>query len=371
MIQLDSITLYRLKMPLSKPFRISTGVVTEKEFVLIQGEADGITGWGEAAVDGIPFYTSETAETAMSISKRVLAPFAKSRAWNTPEEFSDALHFSRGHAFTKMMFETMLWDIHGKQTNSSIATLLNEGPPSRTVIDSGPSIGIKDSPEDLIQAVGHELGIGAKRIKIKVKCGHDYAYIKAVREQFPDITLMVDANSDYGPEDIDDLLRWDEFNLLMIEQPLDHDDLYYHAQLAEKMETPICLDESIQTVHLAKCALEMKAADIVNIKVGRVGGLTNTLRIHNLCQEAGIPVWIGSRIGTSIADSVRLAAASLPNVIYPSDAGFATTYMSDDIVKTPVYIENGCQIALPTAPGIGVEVDLDQVEKYTIEKISI
>jgi len=369
MIQLETLTLYRLKIPLTKPFRISTGVVTEKEFVLVQGEAGGITGWGEAAVDGIPFYTSETAETAMAISKRVLAPFAQSRAWNTPEEFSDALSFSRGHAFTKMMFETMLWDIYGKQKNSSIATLLNEGPPTRTMIESGPSIGIKESPEELVRAVDKTLNAGAQRIKIKVKRGSDYAYIKAVREQFSDCMLMVDANSDYGPEDIEDLLHWDEFNLLMIEQPLDHDDLYYHAKLAKKMETPICLDESIQTVHLAKCAIEMKAADVVNIKVGRVGGLTNSLRIHNLCREAGIPVWIGSRIGTSIAESVRLAAASLPNAIYPSDAGFSISYMSDDVVRNPLRIENGHQITLPTTPGIGVEVNLAQVEKYTVEKV--
>ena len=368
-IKIDGITAYYLKIPMKKPFRISAGVVHEKEFVVFEGRSGGVSGWGEAAVDGIPFYTYETAETAMAMARRVLAPMVKSRGWASPEELVDTLTGYRGHAFTKAAFEGMFLDIYARRKGLSLSAWLGEGRlPMRQWVEVGPSLGIKDTPEELVENVVESLETGFRRIKIKVKPGKDRPYIEAVLKAFPDITLMVDANNAYAIEDIDDLVSWDEYGLLMIEQPLDQHDLYFHSLLCERMKTPICLDESIETVHLAKCAAAMKAMDILNIKVGRVGGLVNSRRIHDICQEAGIPVWVGARHGTGIANSVRLAAAALPGAEYPSDVGFEREYLPGDLIEPWFEERKGCEIKVPTMPGLGINVDRKKIEKYLVYK---
>lgn len=368
-IKIDHITAYLIKIPLSRPFRISVGQVTEKEFMLLEGRAGNITGWGEASVDGTPFYTYETAETAMVIGRRVLAPLLMSKSWNSPQELVDEMDHHRGHNFTKMAFETLFWDIYGKQLGKNVAHIPDEvGAVAREWVETGPSIGIKDSPEKLVEAVAADLERGYRRIKIKVSPGKDIPYIEAVRKAYPDITLMVDANSAYQPEDIDKIALWDDYNLLMIEQPLDEFDLYFHSKLAAKMKTPICLDESIPTVHLTKCAIDIKSMDVLNIKVGRVGGLVRTRQINKLCEEAGIPVWIGARLGTGVADSMNLAAASLPNARYPSDTGFGFEYLSDELIEGWFDIRSKIEYKVPTQPGLGVEINRDKLRKYTVYK---
>lgn len=364
-IKIDKIIAHKFRIPLVRPFRISVGSISTKEGVLIEGHAGDRVGWGEAAVDGVPFYTSETSDTAMAISRRVLAPAVQSREWSTPQELAEHLGNWRGHSFTKAAFEAMLWDLYGQECGKSVSKLLGG---TREWVECGPSIGIKNSPGELVEAISHELHAGSRRIKIKVSPGNDETFLQAARKAYPNIQLMVDANSAYTPEDIDRIAEWDRFNLLMIEQPLDQADLYFHAKLCARLRTPVCLDESIETPHLARCAIEMRAADIVNIKVGRVGGLTTAKRVHDMCADANIPVWIGSRIGTGVACAMRMAAASLPNAIFPSDAQFDHGYLVEDICDELTKCRRGCEYSVPDLPGMGVTVDRDKLEKYTIEK---
>ncbi len=368
--KIDRLIARRIQIPLKAPFRISVGEVTAKDFVVLEGHCGPWRGWGEAAVDGVPFYTSETSETVLSVGKSVLAPLMRSQAWRHPQELAEAMTAARGHSFAKAAFESVLWDIYAQSKDASVAHLLADDPSQvRPWVEVGPSIGIKENPDRLVEAVDRELAAGYRRVKVKVCPGKDVEYLDAVRAAYPDITLMVDANAAYQPDDIEHLASWDRYSLVMIEQPLDHDDLWFHRQLCQRMKTPICLDESIQTPHLARCALEMKAADIVNIKVGRVAGLVNTKRIHDLCQRAGVPVWIGSRLGSGIAEAGRLAAASLPNATFPTDVGAGLAYMADDLVDGWFHLRDGCEAKVPDGPGLGIQVNRDKLERYTVETV--
>ena len=362
-IRIDRITVHHFRIPLTTPFRISSGELRTKEGVLIEGRSGDVTGWGEVAVDAIPFYTPETVGGALDVCRRVFGELVRSRAWTSPEELADAMDAFRGHHFAKAGLELMFWDILGKLRGEPVWKMLGG---TREWVESGPSIGIKSEPAALVEAVARHVAEGARRIKVKVSPGFDTAYLDAVRAEFPDITLMVDANNAYQPSDMDALVTWDKYKLLMIEQPFDRTDLYYHVELCRRMETPVCLDESVESVHLADCALKMKAADIVNIKVGRVGGLVNAKRIHDMCAAAGVPVWIGSRIGTAVGMAMRLAAATLPNATLPTDAGFGVRYLPETLAVTPFAMHNGCQFKAPDAPGIGVAVDREALARYTV-----
>ncbi|MCP4423199.1 MAG: o-succinylbenzoate synthase [Chloroflexi bacterium] len=365
--QFDAFHIYHLRIPMQRPFITSMGALWEKEFVVFEGRCGDYTGWGEAAVDGIPFYTAETAETAVHVAQRVIIPLLKKTTWDHPAQITTALNSFRGHTFAKAAFEAVAWDIYGQAKGRPVWQLLGG---TREWVENGPSIGLKESPGELVTAVQKEVTGGSRRIKIKVTPGKDSPYIFAVRDAFPHITLMVDANSAYRPEDIPLIQSWDTFNLLMIEQPLPPDDLYYHAQLRRRCKTPICLDESIGSTHLADCAIQMGAADTINIKVGHVGGLVNTVKAHNMCAAAGMPVWIGSRLGTGLAAAMRFAAASLPNAVYPSDAGFGLAHLESDIIVGDFDAlfakRNGCEYKLPMLSGMGVQVDRDKMEPYIL-----
>ncbi len=367
-LKLERLVARRVRIPLLSPFRISVGDVAMKDFVVIEAQFGPWTGWGEAAVDGLPFYTAETAETVLSVGRDVLAPLMRSRGWCDPREWVEAMDGIRGHSFAKAAFESVLWDVLGQSRELSVAHLLADDlDETRCWVEVGPSIGIEATPERTVDAIGRELAKGYRRIKIKVKPGQDVQYLEAARAAYPDLTLMVDANAAYQPEDIEHLASWDRFGLVMIEQPLDHDDLWFHRELCQRMKTPICLDESIQTPHLTRCALEMNAANIVNIKVGRVGGLFNAKRVHDLCRAAKIPVWIGSRLGSGIAEAGRLAAASLPGATHPSDVGAGLAYLADDLVDDWFILRNGCEAKVPDGPGLGIQVNREKLEKYCVE----
>lgn len=371
-IRFDTITAYHVKMPMHQPFRISVGTMTEKEAVVLEARSGEFVGWGEAAVDAIPFYTYETAGTALHLAQRVFGPLARSRAWSSPGELAAALAAYRGHSFTKAAFEALAWDITGQRQGRSVASLLGEGLCGmRQWVEGGPSLGIKSEPAELLDAVAAQLDAGMKRIKIKVAPGRDVAFIEAIRRVHPDITLMVDANSAYEPAHMEHLTAWDRYGLLMIEQPFDHDDLYFHAELCRRMATPICLDESIVSPHVCRCAIAMKAADIINIKVGRVAGLTGARQVHDLCAASGVGVWIGNRLGSGIAESTRLAAAALPNAIYPSDIGFSRAYIADELIDPWFETRYGCEFRVPTVPGLGITVDRRKLAKYTLRRIEV
>lgn len=361
-MKIDAVCAYVFKIPLKMPFRISVGEITEKEGVIFECRSGELTGWGEAAVDAVPFYAHETVGSVLDIAARVLGPLIKSRDWHSPEELNRAFGQFRGNLFAKAGLEAAYWDLLGKSMNQPCYKLLGG---TRERVEAGPSIGIKSSPDKAVEAVREQLSRGMRRIKIKVCPGYDSAYLQAIREEFPDITLMADANNAYSIDDFAHLAEWDRFNLLMIEQPLDEHDIYYHSQLRKHLKTPICLDESLHTYHDTLCAMALNAADIVNIKVCRVGGLWNTRRIHDLCQSRGVPNWIGSRVGTGVAEAARLTAASLSNCSLPSDCNFARMYMSDDLVHDRYRLEDNCFLTMPEGPGMGFDMRLDKLEQYT------
>jgi len=362
-ICLDRLFIHVFRIPLRTPFRISVGEFSVKEGVLFEGHCGDVVGWGEASVDALPFYTCETVAGCVDASRRALGPVAKARAWRHPSELADALEEFNGFHFAKSGLEMVLWDIFGQIRGESLSRMLGG---TRERVEAGPSLGIKETPEELVETVRRSLDAGWRRIKIKVMPGKDREYIEAVRSRFPDITLMVDANNAYKPSDIEALAQWDAYRLLMIEQPLSRDDLYYHVQLCERMKTAICLDESVEGPHDADCAIRMGAADIINVKPDRVGGLTRTLRIHEMAVQKCVPLWVGSRVSTGVAEAMRVAAASLPGMTLPSDAGFGRSYLVDDVVKEFFPLVNGCEYVTPSAPGLGVEVDREKLGKYLV-----
>ncbi len=364
-MKIDSVTLYQYRIPLKVPFHISVGQLTEKEGILVELKSGELSGWGEAAVDGIPFYTQETVGTFRDIVQKIFAPMLKSRVWNHPGEFIEASECFRGNSFAKTGVETALWDLYGKIQGRSLAEMICEGIDGRRQwVETGPSLGIKGSPDELVDEVGEVLNQGYRRVKVKVKPGRDVKYLEAIRNAYPEATIMVDANAAYTVEDIDDIAVWDRFNLLMIEQPLNHDDVYFHAALRKKCKTPICLDESIATEHLCRCAVESGAMDILNNKVCRVGGLVKTRKIHDYLVENNLPMWIGARIDGGVADAARLAAASMPNCKFATDATAAELYLENNLLQEPWKKRDGCEVFVPDGPGLGIEIDQDKLRHY-------
>ncbi len=357
--------MHPFSIPLTHPFRISLGQVTQKDGLIFEVRSGDFVGWGEVAVDGIPFYTAETVGSAIDVASRVLIPLAQSRAWSHPDELADAFAAVRGNAFAMAAIDAAAWDIWGKMNNTPVWKLLGG---VREMVECGPSIGILPSPADAVREVERHLASGLRRMKLKVCPGFDTQYIAAIRKAYPEVALMVDANNAYGIDQFETIAAWDSFGLLMIEQPLDEHDIYFHSRLRQMVRTPVCLDESIHTLHDARCAAELGAADIINIKVGRVAGLTWARRVHDFCRSRGIVNWIGSRMGTGVADAMRLAAASLENCSLPSDLGFAADYMPDDVLAVPLKRVDGRFFVQPTSPGLGIEIDRDKLKHYRADR---
>ena len=363
-----SVRLYPYTIPLKMPFRISAGEIREKDGLLVEIiSSDGITGWGEASVDKVPFYAHETVGSAMDLLTHSLVPILQDKVFEHPDEATEILDHYRGNHFAKAALDAALWDIYGKQMNKPVWQLLGG---KDAPVEVGPSLGIKKEPSMLTDAVAAKLQEGFRRIKIKVSPGSDTDFIAAVRERFPDISLMVDANNAYSMADLDKIAEWDPYHLLMIEQPLDERDIYFHSILKKRIKTPVCLDESIHTMHDAKCSADLNSADIINIKVCRVGGLTNARRIHDFCQQQGIVNWIGSRVGSGVAEAARLAAATLPNCTLPSDCVITRMYMTDDVLTEPFKIDT-CFVPPPRDPGLGFDIDRDKLKFYAKEPLTI
>ena len=362
-MKIDSVTAYVFQIPLKTPFRCSAGEIRVIDGILFACRSGDFVGWGEAAVDEVPCYAHETVGSVLDIARKVLAPQMMSRDFAGAQELVDLFDTHRGNRFAKAALEAAFWNLLGQVRGTPVARLLGG---VRTEAESGPSIGIKPTPEQTVATVAEQLAQGRRRIKIKVAPGRDTAYIRAVREAFPDITLMVDANNAYTPADFDHLAEWDAFNLLMIEQPLDEGDIYFHSQLKKRIKTPVCLDESIHTLHDTQVAIALGACDIINIKICRVGGLCHARKIHDACQKAGITNWIGSRVGTGVAVAARLASASWPNCSLPTDAGLCSMYMADDLTTAPYPVHDGCMVQVPDTPGMGFQIDMEKLKRYTV-----
>lgn len=359
------VELRHIKMELVAPFVTSMGVETDEEHIIVRVDGDGATGWGESVAEGTPFYSYETVHTAWHILRDFLIPGILGRDIAGISEAISPGARVRGHMMAKAGLEAALWDAFAKASGVSLSTSLGG---TRSRIDVGVSIGIQATPVELVKKVTGYLLEGYKRIKIKIAPGLDLAFVAAVRKEFPDIPLQVDANSAYALSDIDTFRRMDDYDLLLIEQPLGYDDIYDHAKLQRELKTPICLDESIHSVADARAALELQSCRVINIKPGRVGGFTESKLIHDLCSSMRIPVWHGGMLESGIGRAGNVALASLPNFTLPGDISASKRYYKMDIVDPPFEVAADGTMAVPKGPGIGVEVVMKRLDEVTLRK---
>ncbi len=367
-MEIKRIRVYNLVMKLKSSFETSFGKTINRNCVIFGVEdSSGLIGWGESPVDEGPWYSYETVETTLYVAKDFLIPtLLKTKKINDPKDFVEMTKGVRGYRMAKAGIEMALWDLKAKLEGKPLYKILGG---IRNYIESGISIGIIGDEEALLKAVGSFLEEGYKRVKIKIKQGWDLKPIKLIREEFGEIPLQVDANAAYSLEDLHLFKQMDDYNLLMIEQPLSYEDLHDHAELQSKIRTPICLDESIKSIYDAKVALKLGSCKIINIKPSRVGGLNETKLIHDYAMTKGIPVWIGGMLETGIGRSHLIASATLPNVKYPNDIGQSSRYWEEDIIEPPWVLRKDGTIPLNEKPGIGVEVIEERLMKYTKKQL--
>ena len=364
-MHVERIELRYIQLPLKHPFETSFGRSFRRDTIVVRVWADGVEGWGESPVEDGPWYSYETVETAWHVQREFLVPMLLGQEVETATQVFDRLAGVRGHNMAKTGLEEALWDVEARQKGVSVAQLLGG---TRERVASGVSIGIQDTPEELLERIEGFVKQGYRRVKIKIKPGWDVEIVRAVRRAFPDLPLMVDANSAYRLSDAEHLAALDEFDLMMIEQPLAYDDIYEHSLLQRRLRTPLCLDESIHTPAQARAALELGSCRIINIKPGRVGGLVQARRIHDLCLERGVPVWCGGLLEVGIGRAHNVAIASLPGYTLPGDISASDRYFERDVVDPPFTLNHDGTMTVPTGPGIGVEVDLDFLEHVTVRR---
>jgi o-succinylbenzoate synthase len=364
-MKVQKITLREIHMPLVTPFETSFGRVTDRRMLLVEADVDGVIGWGESVAGEGPFYAPETVETAWHILRDFIWPILKDRKFNSASDVWDLLAPIRGHNMAKAAIEAAIWDAEAKQKDLPLWKLLGG---VREEIPCGVSIGIKESLEELAATVERELAAGYQRIKIKIKPGKDVEPVEHLRQRFPNIRLMVDANSAYQLKDWPHLKRLEPYYLMMIEQPLGWDDLYSHAELQRKLDTPICLDECIHTDEHARAAIELGACRIINIKLGRVGGYTPARHIHDRCQSKQIPVWCGGMLESGIGRAHNIALSTLANFSLPGDVTASRRYWTEDVIDPEVEVTPQGTIRVPPGPGIGFAPRPDRIEKLTARK---
>jgi o-succinylbenzoate synthase len=363
MITIQSVAVQRVALPLRSVFRTRAGVMTHKAALLVRVETtNGVIGWGEASMQADPGYMPETLVTGEHILRDFLIPLITGATLHAPDEVPGRLAGVRGHPFAKAGLEAAIWDAFGQTEHVSIATLLARQLPAghapRPAVEVGAAVGLQATLDATLQVIQQRIDQGYARVKLKIKPGQDLDVIAAVRGHFPDLPLMADANSAYTLADADHLARLDAYDLLMIEQPLAYNDLYEHAQLAQRLQTPVCLDESVTSLHDWRLALHLHPRFVLNLKPGRVGGLTEALRIyrHSIEQEAGL--WVGGMLETGVGRASALALAALPGMTYPGDIGASDRYFEQDIVTPPFTLDPDGTLPLPDGPGIGVQVML-------------
>jgi o-succinylbenzoate synthase len=364
-MRVRSVVLREIRMRLVAPFQTSVDRTDERRIILVEVDVDGVTGWGECVAGEHPYYAPETTDTAWLVMTQFLWPMLKKAEFSSAAEVWGLLAAVRGHNMAKAALESAIWDAEAKAKGAPLWKLLGG---VREEIASGVSIGIKESLDELAKAVRKELAAGYQRIKIKIKPGKDYEPVKRLRDEFRDVKLMVDANSAYREEDWPLLKRLDGLYLMMIEQPLGWDDLYSHAELQKKLETPICLDECIHTEEQARAAIVLGACKIINIKMGRVGGHTVARRIHDLCAANGVPVWCGGMLESGIGRAHNIAISTLANFTLPGDVTASQRYWHEDVIDPEVTVSSRGTINVPAGPGIGFAPRLEQIEKLTVRK---
>jgi o-succinylbenzoate synthase len=367
-MKITHINLYHLRMPLLSAFETSFGRIQTRDCVLVEAFGDGITGYGECPVDRDPGYSYETVGTAWHILQDFLIPAVLDKEIADATELQQHMAFVRGHLMAKAGLEMALWDLLGKAQGRSLSQMLRG---VRQQVDVGVSVGLQDSPEKLVEVVQAYLNEGYRRVKIKIKPKRDVGDATAVRMAYPYLRLQVDANSAYTLETASSLTPLDELELLLIEQPLSEDDLWDHHHLQVWFRTPICLDESITSPRLARQALEMQACRVINIKAGRVGGLSQAVAIHDLCLSQEVPVWCGGMLETGVGRASNLALASLPGFTLPGDISATDRYYEEDITQERFSLNPDSTINVPTGPGLGVKIDPAALKRWTIATLQL
>ncbi len=364
-MRIERIELRKINLPYVAPFETSGWRETGSYAIVIRLDAAGIVAWGESPVGGSPFYNEENTKTAWDIQQDFLAPMLLQADLQGPEDVTKVFAKVRGNRMAKAGLEFAVWDLFGKRDGKSLASMLGG---TRDRVEVGVSVGIQKDIDTLLKVVGAYLDDGYRRIKLKIKPGWDIEPTRAVRNAWPDLKLQVDANSIYHLADADHLAELDAFGLLLVEQPLEHDDIFDHAKLKPRLATPLCLDESIVSPSHARWAIEMNACDIINIKPSRIGGYADAKRIHDLAQAAGMAVWHGGMLETGIGRAGNVALASLPNFTLPGDISANARYFHRDIVTNPFTLNADSTLSVPTAAGCGADVDEAYLEEVTQER---
>lgn len=352
-------------MRLKAPFETSFGVTQDRRILLVEAICEATSGWGEVTTVEAPSYNAETTDTAWLIISEFIAPLLVGAELATAADVPRRLAAIRGHHMAKAGVENALWDIEAQQSAMPLAKLLGGTLPE---IACGVSLGIQETPNALVKKVEQELKSGYQRIKLKIKPGKDLEFIAAVRKQFPDVLLSVDANSAYRLSDADNLKRFDDFALLMIEQPLDWDDIYSHSKLQSQIQTAICLDECIQNAGHATAAIQLRACRIINIKLGRVGGHTSAREVHDVCRAGAIPVWCGGMLESGIGRAHNIAMSTLAGFTLPGDVSASRRYWEQDIIEPEVAVTPQGTIPVPTGPGLGYAVNRDFIDRLTVRR---
>jgi O-succinylbenzoate synthase len=371
-VRIERIELRLLRLPLVRFFETSFGRIQDRPFVLVTVEEDGAMGLGECVADASPFYSAETTRTAWHIIAEFIAPVVLGREFSHPREIFGALAGIRGHQMAKAAVEMAAWDLYARQQGRRLAEVLGGSPAHiESGIASGVSIGIQDSLDQLAERVAVELAAGYRRVKIKIKPGWDIDAVEMLRARFGSIPLMVDANAAYHLSDADRLAELDRFDLMMIEQPLDYDDIRDHARLQERIRTPVCLDESLHTVHAAEEAIALGACRIINIKPGRVGGHGESIRMHDAAVRHDVPVWHGGMLESGIGRAHNIHLSTLPGFTLPGDVAASRRYFAPDLIDPEIDVRPDGTIQVPSGPGIGVNVVGDRVTAATSERLEL
>jgi o-succinylbenzoate synthase len=366
---IESIELREIRLPLIHFFETSFGRTTERQILLVRvTDSDGAEGWGECTAGEGPFYSYEWTETAWTTIHEFLAPMVIGRNIESAAHAFSLMKSVRGHRMAKATIENACWDLEAKKLGVPLWKHLGG---SRTEISCGVSIGIQDSVEILLEKIRKEVDAGYQRIKIKIKPGWDVKVVEHVLKEFPTIRLMGDANSAYSLKDPALFKELDNFKLMMLEQPLAHDDIFDHAQLQKQIETPICLDESICSAEDATHAIDLDSCRIINIKLGRVGGHSEAQRVEKVAREKNIPVWCGGMLESGIGRAHNIAMSTLSGFTLPGDVSASSRYWEEDVIEPPVTISRSGTIQAPSAPGIGFGINLPRIEAATIRKETI
>ncbi|HEX9001045.1 MAG TPA: o-succinylbenzoate synthase [Blastocatellia bacterium] len=361
-MKIDRIELREIRLPLVAPFETSFGRTFERHIILVKVFSEGLHGWGECTVGENPFYNHEFTESCWTVIRDFAGPMVLGRELESPEQVPQLTRQIRGNKMARGAVECAIWDLEARRQGVPLWQLLGG---TQEVINCGVSLGLEDSDAAMLQKVEKEVAAGYQRIKIKIKPGRDVEMIRALRREYPNIVMSVDANSAYTLDDVELLKKLDEFNLLMIEQPLSYDDIIDHAALQPQLKTAICLDESILSLDDARKALSLNACRIINVKLGRVSGHTEARKIQAYCHERAIPVWCGGMLEAGIGRAHNIHMSTLPGFVLPGDVSASKRYWSEDIITPPVEVTSQGTIPRPTGVGLGYEVNEKRIESLT------